>query len=440
MPAIAHRLDALADRSRDAVSPSRFGKRLNRAFKVSWREQPNRYDIEALHDNARRVGVVIRVRWALVFVLFVYSILGAAIYAQSISFADLTRLMLVPAIALVLVLAYNTFYQLTYRRFANIALFNHAQLLLDAFVVTILVYYSGGIESWFWSMYPLFVLEAAFILPRKIDAWLIATACAAMLGIVTFAEYFGVIPHVAIPFSILGIHLNATYVSVRYLWEVAVLFGTASVATLLVSDAAHATSATAIVDAVTGLYSRAYYRQILPTEIGRARRDHRTLHLVFIDLDRFTEYNERFGIEAGDDLLVKLGTVIADILGSADARAASTNVAARVGGEEFGIILTEAVGTGAEPSRQDVLALAERLRVEISHTTVNDAGVTASIGVASLPADGVSSQELTAAADEALLSAVEAGGNRVGIVPSASGDGDSDEPSPRVGAAAPGGA
>jgi diguanylate cyclase (GGDEF)-like protein len=420
------------------VSPSRLGKRLSRALKVTWREQPNRYDIEALHDNVRRVGVVIRVRWALVFVLFVYSILGAVIYAQTIPFTDLFQLMLVPAIALALVLAYNTFYQLTYRRFANVALFNHAQLLLDALVVTILVHYSGGIESWFWAMYPLFVLEAAFILPRKLDAWLIAVACAAMLGLVTAAEYFGLLPHAEIPFSSTQTYSNATYVSVRYLWQVAVVFGTASVATLLVSDTARASSATAITDTVTGLYSRAYYRQILPTEIGRARRDQRALHLVFVDLDRFTEYNERFGIEAGDKLLEKIGAVVAGSLGSVDARAASTNVAARIGGEEFAIILTEAVGTGAEPRRQDALALAEELRAAICTTTVDDAGVTASIGVASLPEDGISSQELTAAADEGLLVAVEAGGNRVGTPRPSSGD--TDDPSPRLGAPATGGA
>ena len=419
------------------MSPTRLGKRLSRALKVTWREQPNRYDIEALHDNARRVGVVIRVRWALVFVLFVYSIFGAAIYVQTIPLADLANLMAVPAIALGFVLAYNTFYQLTYRRFANIALFNHAQLLLDALVVTILVYYSGGITSWFWAMYSLFILEAAFILPRKLDAWLIALACAAMLGAVTLAEFFGIVPHAEIPFANAEVYSNATYVSVRYLWQVAVLFGTASVATLLVADTARASEGTAITDSVTGLYSRGYYRQILPTEIGRARRDQRALHLVFVDLDRFTEYNERFGIETGDKLLEQIGSVVADSLGSPDARAASTNVAARIGGEEFAIILTEATGTGAEPRRQDALALAEQLRLAIAVTTVSDAGVTASIGVASLPEDGISSQELTSAADEALLAAMEAGGNAVGT---ATQTGSDDEPPHVIGAAAPGGA
>jgi diguanylate cyclase (GGDEF)-like protein len=358
---------------------------------------------------------------------------------QTIPFADLAQLMAVPALALALVLAYNTFYQLTYRRFANVAIFNHAQLLLDALVVTILVYYSGGIESWFWAMYPLFVLEAAFILPRRFDAWFIAIACAAMLGAVTVSEYLGLLPHIEIPFSNLDVHSNATYVSVRYLWQVAVVFGTASVATLLVSNTTRATADTAITDTVTSLYSREYYRQILKTEIGRARRDMRALHLIFIDLDRFAEYNERFGIEAGDDLLAKVGAVVADSLGSVDARAASTNVAARIGGEEFAIVLTEAVGSGAEPRRQDARALAEQLCAAISTTTVNDAGVTASIGVASLPEDGISSQELTAAADEGLLAAVEAGGNRVGTPTHAASDSDGDEPSTRIGAAAPGG-
>ncbi len=421
------------------MSPSRLGKRLSRFLKVTWREQPNRYDIEALHDNVHRVGAVIRVRWALVFVLFVYSVLGGLIYTSAIGLGNLVHLMFVPALALLFVLAYNAFYSRTYRRFANIAVFNHVQLLLDALVVTILVYYSGGITSWFWAMYSLFVLEAAFILPRKLDAWLIALACSAMLGVVTLAEYFQVLPHVQIPFAEGSLHLDATYISVRYLWQLAVLFGTAFVATLLVSEVSGATSESAIVDTTTGLASRAYFRQTLPSETGRARRDMRELHLIFIDLDRFTEYNERFGIDTGDELLGKLGRVIAESLGSPDRRAASTNVAARIGGEEFAIILTEAVGTGAEPSRDDALELAERLRSVISATVVRDAGVTASIGVASLPDDGLSSQDLVGAADEALLVAVEAGGNRVATVSRPADDGGSG-PSSRIGAAAAGGA
>ena len=161
---------------------------------VSWREQPTRYDIEALQANTRRVGLVIKVRWALVLVLASYSIIGAWIYAQALPLGELTDLMIVPAAALLFVMLYNTFYLLTYKRLGNIAFLNHLQFFFDALVVSVLVYYSGGASSWFWTMYPLFVFEAAFILPRARDTWLLAGGIALLHGLVLWGMYFGVLP------------------------------------------------------------------------------------------------------------------------------------------------------------------------------------------------------------------------------------------------------
>jgi hypothetical protein len=69
------------------VSSSRLRKRIARALVVSWREQPTRYDIEALQANIRRVGLVIRLRWALVVVLVIIrcwpvSVRGACLQAS----------------------------------------------------------------------------------------------------------------------------------------------------------------------------------------------------------------------------------------------------------------------------------------------------------------------------------------------------------------------
>jgi hypothetical protein len=110
-------------------------KRLPRALVISWREQPTRYDIEALQANIRRVGLVIRVRWALLSVLVVYSILGVLIYANSIDWGNLARLMAIPALTLAFVVLYNAYYATNYRRLGNIAVWNNLQLALDAIVV-----------------------------------------------------------------------------------------------------------------------------------------------------------------------------------------------------------------------------------------------------------------------------------------------------------------
>lgn len=387
-----------------------------RSLMVSWREQPTRYDIEAVHANTRRVGLVIRIRWALLIVLVLYSIVAGLAYTAMLSIPELASRMLIPAMALVFVVMYNTFYQLTYKRLGNIAVWNNLQLALDAVVVSILVYYSGGVSSWFWSMYSLFILEAAFILPTRRGAWLLAAMSAVMLGLIEYLELMRILPHIVIPFASAGQHLDGTYVTVRYMWQVAVLAGTAAVATQLVgaqraSEAQR--QALVVLDETTGLYSRGYFLRALTAEVRRAERDHRPLHVILLDIDRFGDFNRRFGIDTGDELLRCIAAAINESMADVGDPTVTTNVVARFGGEEFVVMLAEDETIDGTPQVSDAVRLAEQLRVAIGATTVEGAGVTVSVGLASLPNDGVSGDQLLDSADAALSSAIEGGGDRV---------------------------
>ncbi len=383
---------------------------------VSWREQPTRYDIEAVHANTRRVGLVIRLRWALLIVLVVYSMLAALAYASVMPVAELAERMAIPALTLGFVVVYNTFYQFNYKRLGNIAVWNNLQLALDAIVVTVLVYFSGGVSSWFWSMYSLFILEAAFILPKRRDAWGLAIVCMLLLGGIEFLELFGAIPHVLIPFAGTDLHRNEVYVSVRYLWQVAVLAGTAAVATQLVGEqrAEDASRQTLmVIDEITGLYSRAYFLRALSAEIRRAERASRPLHVMLLDIDQFGEFNRRFGIERGDLMLRAVAETIIRSVSEVGDVTVTSNLAARYGGEEFVIMLAEDEQTDSVPSQTDALRLAELLKSRIASTLVEGANVSVSVGVATLFADGTTADELLDAANHALSAAVEAGGNTV---------------------------
>ena len=209
--------------------------------------------------------------------------------------------------ALLFVVVYNTFYQLNYKRFGNIAVWNNLQLTLDAIVVTVLVYYSGGVSSWFWSMYSLFILEAAFILPTRRGAWFLAVTCMVLLGLIEFLELFEVVPHVVIPFAAADQYLDPVYVFVRYMWQVAVLAGTAAVATQLVGEQRAEEAqrqSLAVLDETTGLYSRS----LLPARAGRRGRAARSATTGRCTSSSSTStasasFNQRFGIEAGDALL-----------------------------------------------------------------------------------------------------------------------------------------
>jgi len=395
---------------------SKVTKRLARALVISWREQPTRYDIEALQANIRRVGLVIRVRWALLGVLIFYSVIAGLAYATRIDVTELARLMMIPALALGFVVLYNTYYSLNYRRLGNIAVWNNLQLALDALVVTVLVYFSGGVDSWFWSMYALFILEATFILARPRDAWLHALFSCGLLGAVVWLEFAGVLPHQQIPFAETNHYLDATFVAVRWGWQVAVLLGTASVATLIVGEFRRelaSRQAQTLVDTTTGLYSRSYFLRATVAELRRAQRDHRALHVLLVDIDRFGDFNERFGFEVGDRMLGALATALTRTVSIAGDLAMSTNLVARFGGEEFVVLLAEDERVDGIPSTESALRLAEKLRTAAAAVSVESAGITVSIGVASMPEDGSSVDELLDSADAALVCAWEEGGNRV---------------------------
>ena len=398
------------------MTAGRLRKRLSRALMVSWRDQPTRYDIEALQANIRRVGLVIRVRWTLLIVLVLYSLAGGIAYTTRISPMELAELMAVPAVALGFVVLYNGFYALNYKRLGNIVVWNNLQLGLDAIVVTVLVYFSGGVNSWFWSMYALFILEAAFILPKRSMTWLHAMGSCLLLGAVEFTELFGLIPHMSIPFAEMALHTDPVFVQVRYSWQVAVLLGTAWVVTQLVGEFRRelaAAGSQTLVDSATNLYSRSYFMRSAVVEIRRSQRDDRSLHVILVDLDNFGEFNTLFGIDAGDRMLQGVATAISGAVGEAGDLVSSTNMVARFGGEEFVVLFAEDFRLKQAPSEASAMHLAEQIRSAVSLATVDDKSVTASVGVASMPVDGVALGELLDAADAALHCAIERGGNTV---------------------------
>lgn len=394
-------------------------KALTRRAVVAWREQPTQYDLEAIRANVERVGLVIRMRWALVVALAVFSVVGASIYATSVDIDVFLKNMVVPAIALAFVVAYNTFYQLTYRRLGNLAFLNEAQLLFDMVVITALVYYSGGVDSWFSTMYLLVILEATFILPSRTQVFSLVVVAAVLYALVLFGEYAGWLPHVTMPFVHNDLHTNLTFVLVRYLWKVTLFGGAASVGTLMmrtIRKREQELRESSFVDDLTGLFNRQYFHRVLTSEVERARRTGRTLALLLVDVDHLGEVNRTFGMDVGDALLASIASALRGVAHTDSAEAVyEVNVPCRVGGEELALIIPEvARSTDDETPIEDrALAIAEGLREDIERVRVNDVGVTASIGLALLPRDGETPDALLDAADRMLARAAQRGGNVV---------------------------
>ena len=165
-------------------------------------------------------------------------------------------------------------------------------------------------------------------------------------------------------------------------------------------DTARSMRRLAHTDMLTGLPNRRQGDERLSAELQRAQRYGRVFSVVMLDIDHFKALNDRYGHQAGDDVLVDLARYLAATLRGTDS-------VARWGGEEFLVIAPE---TG----RADAERLAELLRAGIEQQLFAERfHVTASLGVASYRA-GDSLAGLVARADAALYQAKNGGRNRVG--------------------------
>jgi len=153
-------------------------------------------------------------------------------------------------------------------------------------------------------------------------------------------------------------------------------------------------------DPLTGLPdARAFHAQ-LEHEMSRARRHGAPLGLAFVDLDHFGPLNQRYGREIGDAVLAETALVLRLVLRESD-------LIARMGGDQFGVLLPE---TDLGPARR----CGERLRHALEeHRFARVGHVTASIGVTASPRGGVEGIELVASGDQALALAKKSGGRRV---------------------------
>jgi diguanylate cyclase (GGDEF)-like protein len=159
-------------------------------------------------------------------------------------------------------------------------------------------------------------------------------------------------------------------------------------------------------DGLTGLFNRRFFMQRLGEEFERVRRHKGVLSVLLFDLDHFKSINDTYGHDLGDSVLVAIGEVTEQIKRVSD-------IAARIGGEEFALLLPE---TG----KQGAINLAQRLRKAIEEYPYRtklekSLYVTASIGVATVTQSNTAPENLLKVADRALYRAKHNGRNMVCI-------------------------
>jgi diguanylate cyclase (GGDEF)-like protein len=157
-------------------------------------------------------------------------------------------------------------------------------------------------------------------------------------------------------------------------------------------------------DPLTGLYNRRYFNDMLEYEIGRSGRHRHEFSVLMLDLDDFKDVNDTYGHPCGDTVLRRLAEVMRSVMRLGD-------LATRIGGDEFAIILTE---TG----REGAMVVAEKLRTELREIVFDGLDgktfhITTSIGVVTFPGDAQSMTDLMAGVDIGLYHAKETGKDSV---------------------------
>ncbi len=167
------------------------------------------------------------------------------------------------------------------------------------------------------------------------------------------------------------------------------------------------TKQTSVTDALTGVYNRRFFDEMIEKQIALAKRHNESLSILIIDLDYFKKVNDTYGHIAGDYLL-------REITGVMRYHTRSSDILARYGGEEFIIIMPMITKAHAVEKAGGI-----RQHVESHDFNTIVAGksirVTVSIGVATYPEHGIKSDILIHAADSALYKAKRAGRNRVDV-------------------------
>jgi diguanylate cyclase (GGDEF)-like protein len=156
----------------------------------------------------------------------------------------------------------------------------------------------------------------------------------------------------------------------------------------------------ATTDSMTGLKNRREFMCLADTEWLRSIRYQRNLSLVILDIDDFKAINDQHGHQIGDKVIITIGQLCNHAKRTSD-------IAGRIGGEEFAVLLPETTAA-------DAYQFAQRLRLLIAGEAIEDGRVMATVSIGVSNAASVSSvAELMKQADQALYQAKRTGRNRV---------------------------
>jgi diguanylate cyclase (GGDEF)-like protein len=169
---------------------------------------------------------------------------------------------------------------------------------------------------------------------------------------------------------------------------------------ITIADLFQAVREQAVTDALTGLYNRRYFEEALDKEVQRAKRQKQPFSIIGIDLDFLKKINDTYGHTFGDIAIKTIANVL-------KTNARSIDVPARIGGEEFNVLLPGINSEGA-------MIAAERIRKSIESVEIDTIGhITGSLGVATYLEHSDNIEELMELTDQAMYTSKRNGRNQV---------------------------
>ncbi len=165
----------------------------------------------------------------------------------------------------------------------------------------------------------------------------------------------------------------------------------------------------ATIDALTGLHNRRYFDQTLISEFKRCQRYERCFSLILADVDFFKRVNDTYGHSAGDAILKWLATLFQNNVRNMD-------LVARVGGEEFAVLLPETPPNVLSVVIRRLLKAVREGIPPVPAMVCEKKGITISLGIASFRKGSTTAQQIYKLADQSLYQAKNKGRNRAGRV------------------------
>ncbi|WP_304546371.1 GGDEF domain-containing protein [Sulfurimonas microaerophilic] len=160
-------------------------------------------------------------------------------------------------------------------------------------------------------------------------------------------------------------------------------------------------------DGLTNIFNRRYFNELFPKYINMAKRKNELISFLILDIDHFKEYNDTYGHQKGDEVLITVAQTLKKSLKRAD------DFCFRLGGEEFGILFSVETKEKAALFSDEIRENIENLKIEHEHNSASQY-ITISLGVVSRYAKDISQPEkIYAEADKLLYKAKKSGRNKV---------------------------